>query len=82
MMQLAKMQADAYVVPPEIAGHNRPDERCRYHNPRGALFQPEALAVYERLKSAPTQLKAAWVSSPLPLETLELIGEAFAVRVP
>ena len=38
--------------------------------------------MYERLKSAPTQLKAAWVSSPLPLEPLELIGEAFAVQVP
>jgi len=46
------------------------------------LFQPEAIAVYERLKSAPTQLKAAWVASPLPLEPLDLLGEAFAVAVP
>ena len=63
-----------------IDGVMRAYDASGYYNP--LLFQPEALAVYERLKSAPTQLKAAWVSSPLPLEPLELIGEAFAVQVP
>jgi len=45
------------------------------------LFQPESLALYERSVSKPSTLRSCWVSSSLPLELLELIGEAFATPV-
>ena len=35
------------------------------------LFQPESLAIYERLHNAKARLRASWLASPLPIAYLE-----------
>ncbi len=51
------------------------------HAENPLLFQPESLALYERSVRKPSTLRSCWVTSGLPLELLELIGEAFSTPV-
>lgn len=41
------------------------------------LLQPEALAIYERLVSAPAALAATWIEHNLPVELLESLKDVF-----
>ena len=41
------------------------------------LFQPESLAIYERLHNAKARLRASWLASPLPIAYLEDVAAAF-----
>lgn len=46
------------------------------------LDQPEAIAIYERLKRKPNDLKTAWLAAGLPYQILHGLAEAFTCPYP